>query len=295
MATMTLPPIVEARINYFPPDGPRIFYPGTAGYQRRVFDTQTIQVNDTREAQEDLTLDKCGFQVVHNDWTPIDPDGDPEHIRKVVYSETIDFLKKLTGATEVIPFSNLVRKDTAEQVSQSGEGLNDSDPLPAAGPTRFAHCDNSTKGALTVLEAVAPDAERRMKSRWAIMNVWRGIRTVTRDPLGMLHAQSVTDSELIGVFSAFPQKGSKGAFGGAYEAGEGFETAQVKAGQGHRWYYCSNMQPHETLVFKQYDSKLDGRATRTPHSAFQTKHDSGLPRQSIEVRNLVFWDGESPE
>lgn len=95
MATETLPPTVEARINYFPPDGPRIFYPGTAGYQRRNFDARYVQVKDIRAAREDLTLDKCGFQVVHNDWTPIDPNGDAEQIRKVVYSETADFLKKL--------------------------------------------------------------------------------------------------------------------------------------------------------------------------------------------------------
>lgn len=180
-------------------------------------------------------------------------------------------------------------------MARSGEGLKDSDSLPAAGPTRFAHCDNSVDGALTVLREGVPDHEHRLKSRWAIMNVWRGITPVTRDPLAMLDANSVADFELIGVFSAFPQKGSKGAFGGAYEAGEGFETAQVMAGQGHRWYYCSNMQPHETLVFKQFDSKEDGRARRTPHSALQTEYDNGPPRQSIEVRNLVFWEGESPQ
>lgn len=200
-----------------------------------------------------------------------------------------------TGATEVVNFSHLVRRDTAETVKSSAEGLKDSDSLPAAGPTRFAHLDNSENGALTVLKDGAPDYEKRLKSRWAIINTWRGITTVTRDPLGMLDARSVDNSELVGVFSAFPKKGATGAFGNAYEAGEGFETSQVIAGDKHKWYYVSNLQPDEALVFKQFDSKKDGRARRAPHSAFQTKYDSGPPRQSIEVRSLVFWEGESPE
>ena len=51
-------------------------------------------------------------------------------------------------------------------------GLQDSEVLQAAGPTTFAHCDNSKKGALPVLKdnISASDAEKRTKSRWAIMN-----------------------------------------------------------------------------------------------------------------------------
>lgn len=287
--------MVEAQINYFPPDGPKIFYPGTAGYQRRTFDTRTVPFHDVREAKEELTLDKSGFQLAQNNWTQITADDDKDHIRELVYAETTEFLKKLTGATDVVNFSHLVRRDTAEQVKESAAGLKDSDSLPAAGPTRFAHLDNSENGALTVIKDGTTDWEKRLKSRWAIINTWRGIVPVTRDPLGMLDARSVDDSELVGVFSAFPKKGVKGAFGGAYEAGEGFETAQVKAGDTHRWYYVSNLQPDEALVFKQFDSKKDGRARRAPHSAFATPNDSGPPRQSIEVRSLVFWEGESPE
>ena len=74
-----------------------------------------------------------------------------------------------------------------------------------------------------------------------------------------------------------------------------FETAQVQATNNHRWYYASKMIPEEALVFKQYDSKRDGRARQTPHSGFQCEDDSGPPRQSIEVRCLLFWEGDSPE
>ena len=43
------------------------------------------------------------------------------------------------------------------------------------------------------------------------------------------------------------------------------------------------------MLIKCFDSKVDGRARRVPHSAFvdpSTEHES--PRESIEVRALVF-------
>lgn len=95
MATNGSQTMVEAQINYFPPDGPKIFYPGTAGYQRRHFDTRTVQFNDVRTTKEDLTLDKSGFQLAKNNWTKITTDDDKDHIREVVYAETTDFLKRL--------------------------------------------------------------------------------------------------------------------------------------------------------------------------------------------------------
>ena len=168
--------------------------------------------------------------------------------------------------------------------------------MQATGPTRFAHCDNSEAGALTVLKQTMPDFEKRLNNRWAIMNTWRGLRPVTREPLALLDARTVDDSEMVGVLAVFPKKGGAGAFDGAYDAGEGFETAQIRNDNDtHKWYYASNLMPDEALVFKQYDSKKDGRARQVPHSAFESELDSGPPRQSIEVRSLLFWEDESAE
>lgn len=153
-------------------------------------------------------------------------------------------------------------------------------------------------GAVPVLKENIPSSEfdARTKHRWAIVNVWRPLaRPVTREPLALLSANSVANDELVGVPAAFPKPG-QGAFDSIYNAGQGFETAMIKANPTkHQWYYASNLTPEEALVFKQYDSKRDGRARRTPHSAFQCEDDSGPPRQSIEVRNLVFWEDEAVE
>jgi hypothetical protein len=45
------------------------------------------------------------------------------------------------------------------------------------------------------------------------------------------------------------------------------------------------------LFIKCFDSLEDGRARRIPHSAFENKEFEGeVPRESIEVRTLVFYD-----
>lgn len=86
---------VEAKINYYPPDGPKVFYPGTAGYQRRNFDTRSVPINDIRGSEDLFTLDKNGFQVVQNNWTEIGLNDNKEKIESIVYPETIDMLKKV--------------------------------------------------------------------------------------------------------------------------------------------------------------------------------------------------------
>lgn len=59
---------------------------------------------------------------------------------------------------------------------------------------------------------------------------------------------------------------------------------------GHRWWYFSNMQADDALLFKFHDS--DHSVTwRCPHTAFR---DQSFPdakiRESIEVRSVAFWE-----
>ena len=51
------------------------------------------------------------------------------------------------------------------------------------------------------------------------------------------------------------------------------------------------MRRDEALLIKGYDSRHDGRARFTPHTAFQDPHTlpGAPPRESIEVRTLAFF------
>jgi len=61
---------------------------------------------------------------------------------------------------------------------------------------------------------------------------------------------------------------------------------------GHKWYYFSNMNIDEVLVFKLYDSAKDEglKAWRVPHASFHnTAFKNAVPRESIEVRTICYW------
>jgi len=69
------------------------------------------------------------------------------------------------------------------------------------------------------------------------------------------------------------------------------ETFIVKPNPNHAWYYKYKQQPDEPLLIKCYDSLVDGRARRIPHTSFKTPGSENVePRESIEVRTLVFYD-----
>ena len=85
---------VETSINYFDLSNDRVFYPGTAGYQRRKFDTKQMTINDLRGREQDFTLDKNGFTVLKGGWSEEDVEDSPEHIKNVVFPETIEKVKQ---------------------------------------------------------------------------------------------------------------------------------------------------------------------------------------------------------
>ncbi|OQO03316.1 hypothetical protein B0A48_11572 [Cryoendolithus antarcticus] len=72
------------------------------------------------------------------------------------------------------------------------------------------------------------------------------------------------------------------------------EGASLRFREGQRFVWWSGMQVGEVVVIKLFDSKLDGRASCAPHSAFVGDGDYGV-RRSVETRVLVFWEGEGVE
>lgn len=143
-----------------------------------------------------------------------------------------------------------------------------------------------------------PDSSETLaKTRFGIINVWRPIRIpVPREPLAICDARSVPDSDLVEMTAVLPQKG-KGAALAQVSKGDGFRLWKILHNPSHQWYYNSDMKTDEVLMIKCYDSKMDGRARRSPHSAFQVEgQDERAPsRESIEVRCLVFWEDQEAE
>jgi hypothetical protein len=74
-----------------------------------------------------------------------------------------------------------------------------------------------------------------------------------------------------------------------YRTGEIFALTYNAA---HRWLYAPPMQTNEILFLKCFYSAKDGRARFMPHIAFEDPSTPPvvLPRESIELRALVFFD-----
>lgn len=139
------------------------------------------------------------------------------------------------------------------------------------------HIDQTYEAGLSRVPHHLPDeADELLQGRVQIINVWRPIKQVLRDPLAVAEAGSVAEDDLVPVGLIYPtRKGS---------------TFSVRHNPDHRWFYKYGLRPDEVILIKCFDTKLDGRARRVPHTAFNdpTAGDDVPSRESIEVRALVF-------
>jgi hypothetical protein len=152
--------------------------------------------------------------------------------------------------------------------------------MPA--PSRQVHNDHTVNSAPRRVRDHLPDeAEELLKHRFGIVNVWRPIRGPVLDsPLALCDARSFTDDDLIASDLVY-----------AHVRGE---TSRVEYNPKHRWYYFSEQQTDEVLFIRVHDSANDGRARLSFHTSFENPLTPGAPpRESIEVRTLVFFPPEA--
>ena len=153
-------------------------------------------------------------------------------------------------------------------------------PDPSRGPLREplkrVHVDRSPASVVDTVRRFFPvDAERLLKSRYQVINAWQPIRTIRKDPLALMDATSVTEADKISLKVVFPDRVDEGV--------------SVRYRPSHRWFYLHEQTPAEVMLFKIFDT--DGRARAVPHSAFvNPKFEAEAPRESIEIRALVFYD-----
>ncbi|KAF2682293.1 hypothetical protein K458DRAFT_444352 [Lentithecium fluviatile CBS 122367] len=246
---------------------------GTTTYDRP-FEVHAATVRDVRGKESEYTLDGNGFQFYKH--TSEEKEFvDDEKIREVYYPETEALLKEATGASRIFIFDHTIRRQPPSAPTTPDRRLR--------GPVQRVHIDQSYSAALSRVPHHLPeDAEKLLKSRVQIINVWRPIKSVQRDPLAVAEANSVNDDSLVVTELIYPNRRG--------------ETYAVKYDPEHRWFYKSGLSPNEVLFIKCFDSKLDGRARRVPHTAFHvpgTEDKEG--RESIEVRALVFHEDEELE
>lgn len=229
-----------------------------------------VMVHDGRSlaALGELSLDRSGFaQLSHR--SALTDFSDEAAIRSVYYPESEQLLRAATGAEKIVIFDHTLR--------DSARGSRDSRNLRE--PVRRVHNDQTFVSApRRVRDHLPPqEAAQRLKHRFAIINLWRPLATVEQLPLAMCDARSIALGDLVPSDLIYPDKVG--------------ETYAFRYNREHRWYWFPRLRSDEPLLLKIYDSRDDGTARLTAHSAFVHPDTApeAPPRRSIELRALVFW------
>jgi hypothetical protein len=150
-------------------------------------------ISDIRGDEHLFTLDNAGFQYC------VSPSAesaftDDQRIRETYYRECEELVKSVTGARAVHVFNHKVRRGPTQWHHL---GLHN---LANRGPVTRTHVDQSYAGAERRLRWEfnrEGEADDLLSRRYQIINVWRPIEPVLKDPIAVADARSVPDADLV--------------------------------------------------------------------------------------------------
>ncbi|KAK7033328.1 hypothetical protein R3P38DRAFT_791436 [Favolaschia claudopus] len=238
-------------------------------------ESHEVKIENLRgnEESDQATLDTTGFQLFNHPAKHTSFANDTE-IHEQYYPESIELIKKLTGASRVVLFDHTIRRRRPGEIDSSPDKRQ---------PVSQTHIDQTPKSAVDRVHRHLPaeDVPELLKHRFQIINLWRPINHKASDwPLTLCDFRSVDPAkDVLPVALVYPDRRG--------------ETYGVKYNANQRWTYFSDVSPDELILIKCFDSVQDGSvALFTPHTAFSDPlTPKGAPlRESIELRALVFYD-----
>ncbi|QGG96653.1 CmcJ/NvfI family oxidoreductase [Actinomarinicola tropica] len=231
--------------------------------------------------------EECGFELVEHrssvtDWR------DDEQVAAVHHAEFEELARSMTGADVALVHSHIRR--SPDTVRQHGD----------LSPITFVHSDFASgqeivrnayllerPGSEVALErnGVTRD-DVRDAARVVTLQLWRNV-----GPAKMDHPLAFCDARTVSVDEGFPIHVED--YGGTGATFDALAIRAPGAERQHAWYAYPEMQPHEAVAFRTYDTALvdRGQVWFTPHSAF---HDPEVPighpaRESIELRATCLY------
>jgi hypothetical protein len=274
-------PRVTARLAYLgPSDGPieHRVYPLSSKLQtvRPPIDYRQMPIADARPRAADLELDREGF-ALYQCPTRFADFYDEAAVKARYYPEVADFVCRTLGATDVTVFDHNTRSAVRARRGDAGVRL----------PVDAVHNDytNSSgpKRAHEILETAGKS--QFLGRRFLFVNLWRPIVGPVQDnPLALCDARSVRPEDFVD--TPIHHFGEEDLHTPRHSG----QIQSIRFSEGHRWYYISDMQPHEVLFLKCFDSLTDGRTRFMPHTGFKNPAcpPEFIPRESIEARTLVI-------
>ncbi len=263
------------------------------GIREQNFENEIVQttIHDIRGHESDTHIDITGFQALHSP-SNVDADlilnGTEEQVKEAYYGEVEQLLKNVTGANHIVLFDHTIRKMRPGQLDNSPSNRQ---------PVLRVHADQTPVSAHVRVKRHASNIRWK---RFQLINVWRPLKNCVYDyPLAVADFHTINVlNDLIPTTLIYPPPLPNG------------ETYSLIHNAQHRWYYWSKMTPDEVMLLKCYDSAsralstvtasaaqvdktlLSDTAGLTPHAAFYDEQGAkeGPPRQSIEVRAIVFYN-----
>ena len=253
-----------------------------------------VIVRDAMPIRDHFELDVHGFRIARQPSAVADF-HDKAEVDRLYEREVERHVQALTGADKVISRGWMLRTsaDLTSRAEEKVEGYQHSGGIqPPAGE---AHVDLNTPTARRMAEATYKKhfPEGPGFKRFLISSYWRTFSAPPQDvPLALCDGRTsfagAEKANTLFIVDEFPQ-------GDALTAPVEGEDAMLAASifsysPQMRWWYFSNMQADDALLFKFHDSD-HARTWRCPHTAF---HDPSFPdaniRESIEARSVAFWE-----
>jgi hypothetical protein len=239
----------------------------TGSYEHR-----QMPIRNARPIRNTLSLDRNGFVLVDHA-TRMRDFFDADELKRVYYAEAIELVKQVSGATRVVLFDHTLR--SGDEQERESKLIRE--------PVLSAHNDYTEwSGPQRVRDLMPDEAETLLRRRFAIIQAWRSIaHPIVKNPLAIADARTLAAEDLHVSERRYPDRIG--------------QTYRLSYNPAHQWYYFAEMRRDEALVFKVYDSKKDGRARFVPHTSFDNPlaPAGALPRRSIEIRTLAFFDEEN--
>jgi hypothetical protein len=233
------------------------------------FEEREVAIHDARQLRPPATLDREGFALLRHP-AQVEDFYALNGVRAAYEKEIRERVLAASGGAEALVFDHTLRSDSRDVRGARGS-------REAASVIHNDYTDASAVKRLRDL-LPPPEAERRLRSRFAIVNVWRSIAgTVLTSPLACCDAATIDSTDLIAAERRAADRTG--------------ELQLVRWNPAHRWCYFPEMQRDEILLIKTFDSARDGRARRSIHTAFANPlaPPDAAPRQSMESRLLVFF------
>jgi len=262
----------------------------------------TRHVSDIRGQEKEFSTDNAGFTVLTYPSPAIDFSND-QQVRSTYYQSVEQLLRETyKGIKRIEIFDHTIRKRVPNAPRQ---------------PVQQVHVDQTPEAVVARVRRHITDPEEAatlLKGRYQLTNVWRPISHSASDfPLAVIDWRTTSPSDFIAVDLLYPKRDSldtddrgkeKLPPPEAMNSTEGYEARGeilgVAPSEKHRFWYMKDMRPDEVMLLKCFDSwgegmegGKEGIAVRTPHTAFEDPATpaGAPPRESIEVRCLIFYEG----